>query len=73
MSDHATGSAVDLNAPTGVAALDEMLSEPSKYSKVMLKALQGKHVYQGNVTSRVIKIRRAKGKVAKHSRKRNRN
>lgn len=50
-----------------------MTSEPSKYSLAILQGLQqGKHVYAGTVPAHVKGRRRARGKVARLSRRVNR-
>lgn len=49
---------------------DELaLPGPTRYSLVMLRALQGKAVYQGTVPAHVTKRRRAKNKVARKTRR----
>ncbi len=48
------------------------LDGPTSHQLAILKALQGKHVYMGTVSAKVKKQRRARGKVAKASRRINR-
>jgi hypothetical protein len=47
-------------------------AEPSSYELAMLGAMQHMHLYQGTVASNIKTARRARGKVAKASRKGNR-
>jgi hypothetical protein len=50
----------------------KVLTEPSSYEYAILKGLQSKQLYQGTVAANVKAGRRARGKVAKASRKGNR-
>jgi len=48
------------------------LTMPTNYELAMLRALQGKQMYQGTVTAKVKAVRRRLNRMAKASRKVNR-
>lgn len=61
-----------LPAPRAVRPVEQpelLAPAPSRWSLVMLGALQDKQVYQGTVPAHVTKRRRAKNKVARATRR----